>query len=285
MKLINTINLNLRTISAVVNLLLRWISEHKARPIIESLILLEMDYFKRITYPQLLNTKYEKLFLLKFATIWLLTLAGLYVVYRYVDDTFPWWLATMLFTMIIINLNHGILLHYFMCLLYIISRCFIITHRLKGIYKTLVKTATGLSQRSSRLLQKVLAVEVECMTGVHFKLGNLVAELNDCYQYHLLINLITHVFNNIAMGYYDIILSHNSKKFNLTYYDYILGGVTYCGLILDLYLIDVGCSILEDSQFDTAAALKKFNQLFNMQADLNKSVSYLFNAPQQTLNT
>ncbi|XP_023307905.2 putative gustatory receptor 58a [Lucilia cuprina] len=275
MKLINSINLNLRCVAAIMTLVLRWKRECHVRKIVERLIVLEEEYFDRVTYPSELIQRFDRLFFLKYASVWLQSLSIMYIVYRYVASTSGWWYLTFFYVVIILNILHGVVMHYYMCLLYIGSRFYIINYRLEEIYMTIARIKSWKSQRSQQQMQKALAAELDCITYIHCNLMNIVSELNDSYMFQILTVLMTHIFNNTAMGYYGLMMCIDFMKFNLSYYDLIIGGFSYCCLVLDLYLVDINCNTVQTSYNTTGSIVKQFTEFHNMEESLRKSCELL----------
>ncbi|XP_065367062.1 gustatory receptor for bitter taste 22e-like [Calliphora vicina] len=275
MKLINSINLNLRCVAAVMTLVLRWKRECHVRKILERLIVLEEEYFDRVSYPDQLIQPFDELFFLKYASVWLQSISIMYVVYRYMANISGWWYVSFIYVLIVLNILHGVVMHYYMCLLYIGSRFYIINYRLQEIYLTIMRVKSWPSLRSQQQMQKALAAEMDCITYIHCNLMNIVAELNDSYMFQILTVLMTHVFNNTAMGYYGLMMCIDFLKFNITYYDLIIGGFSYCCLVLDLYLVDVNCNIVQTSYDAMGSILKQFNDFSDLEASLLKSCELL----------
>lgn len=275
MKLINAINLNLRCVAAIVTLALRWKRECHVKRIVERLLLLEEEYFDRVSYPPELIDRFDNLFFYKYASIWLQSLTIMYIVYRYVTNTTGWWYVSFMYVVIVLNILHGVIMHYYICLLYIGSRFFIINYRLKEMYRTIMRTQNWRSYRSRQQMQKALAAEMDCITVVHSTLMNIVTELNDSYMFQILTVLMTHIFNNTAMGYYGLMMYIDFFKFNLSYFDIAVGGFSYCCLVLDLYLVDVNCHIIQSSYEQMGSIFREFTVLQNLEKSLAQSVSFL----------
>ncbi|KAM7343936.1 uncharacterized protein ACRADG_010820 [Cochliomyia hominivorax] len=166
-------------------------------------------------------------------------------------------------------------MHYYICLLYIGSRFHIINYRLEEIYQTITQTKTWNSRRSQQQMRKALAAEIDCITLIHSNLMNIVTELNDSYMFQILTVLMTHIFNNTAMGYYGLMMCIDYIKFNINYYDIAIGSFNYNCLVLDLYFINVNCQTVQTSYEALGTISKQFTEIHDLESTFEKSCELL----------
>ncbi|XP_017082850.2 LOW QUALITY PROTEIN: putative gustatory receptor 22d [Drosophila eugracilis] len=223
--------------------------------IYNDLLLLEVKYFgsKAVECPKFDGYVIQKAFLVVsgMACTWLIH-------FGLPNQTMP---IANVFVVLLVKLGTILLaIHFLLGVAFIYRFLWLINRELLEIVSSLRANRKGSSTRVRLLLK------------LYNKLVNLYGKLTDCYDYQMVLIMAVFVVANIIVCFYMIVYRISLSQMSL-FVMLIMFPLAVVNNFLDFWLSVAICDLVERTGRQTSMILKLFNDVENMDKDLEKSIS------------
>lgn len=160
----------------------------------------------------------------------------------------------------LINLgNEMIILHFYLAVLQIYCFFWNINKQLMGVLNHLKVDGT------------VDVLRVKILIRLYGEVLDLNSGLTSIYDQQVILFMVTQMFNNVTMAYILIFLSANAKR------SFILVILVIAQFLIltmwNLWLTVASCDLVESEGTETKRILKLFSDVFNMDQELERTIS------------